>query len=77
MFCSTSSDEVALVVGALGVDCVAGGGRIYTWSMEGATGSGHLVSWAVAVDSCHGRVSGINKICIRSSSYCRSQATAA
>ena len=28
-------------------------------------------------DSCHGRVSGINKICIRSSSYCRSQATAA
>ena len=28
-------------------------------------------------DSCHGRVSGINKICIRSSSYYRSQATAA
>ena len=28
-------------------------------------------------DSCHGRVSGISKICIRSSSYCRSQATAA
>ena len=28
-------------------------------------------------DSCHGRVSGINKICIHSSSYCRSQATAA
>ena len=28
-------------------------------------------------DSCHGRVRGINKICIRSSSYCRSQATAA
>ena len=28
-------------------------------------------------DSCHGRVSGIKKICIRSSSYCRSQATAA
>ena len=32
---------------------------------------------AVVCDSCHGRVSGINKICIRSSSYCRSQATAA
>ena len=30
-----------------------------------------------AFDSCHGWVSGINKICIRSSSYCRSQATAA
>ena len=28
-------------------------------------------------DSCHGRVSGINKICIRSSFYCRIQATAA
>ena len=28
-------------------------------------------------DLCHGMVSGINKICIRSSSYCRSQATAA
>ena len=28
-------------------------------------------------DSCHGRVSGINKTCICSSSYCRSQATAA
>ena len=37
------------MVGVLGVDCVAGGGRIYTWSVEGATGSGHLVSWAVAV----------------------------
>ena len=28
------------------------------------------------IDLCHGRVSGINKICILSSSYCRSQATA-
>ena len=28
-------------------------------------------------DSCHGRVSGINKICFLYSSYCRSQATAA
>ena len=25
---------------------------------------------AAPFDSCHGRVSGINKICIRSSSYC-------
>ena len=30
-----------------------------------------------ASDSCHGRVSGINKICFLCSSYCRSQATAA
>ena len=28
-------------------------------------------------DSCHGKVSGINKICFLCSSYCRSQATAA
>ena len=31
---------------------------------------------ASPADSCHGRVIGINKICILSSSYCRSQATA-
>ena len=34
---------------AAGGDCGAGEGRIYTWSTEGATGSGYLVSWAVAV----------------------------
>ena len=27
---------MAFVVGVLGVDCVAGEGRIYTWSVEGA-----------------------------------------
>ena len=48
-------------------DVIPGGGT------EGTEGCG-LVD---AADSCHGRVSGINKICIRSSSYCRSQATAA
>ena len=31
----------------------------------------------VPIDSCHGRVSGINKICFLCSSYCRGQATAA
>ena len=52
MFCSTSSDAVAFVVGASGVLCWDwAAGRIYTWSMEGATGSGLLVAWAVAVGS--------------------------
>ena len=63
-FCSMgSTNGVAFGDGVLGVDCVAGEGRIHTWSVEG--------------DSCHGRVSGINKICFLCSSYCRSQATAA
>ena len=44
-----STNGVAFRDGVVGVDCVAGGGRIYTWSVEGATGSGHLVAWAVAV----------------------------
>ena len=43
------TNGVAFGDGVLGVDCVAGEGRIYTWSVEGATGSGHLVAWAVAV----------------------------
>ena len=32
---------------------------------------------SICIDSCHGRVSGINKICFLCSSYCRSQTTAA
>ena len=49
-FCRTGSAiDVAFVVGVLGVDCVAGVGKMYTWSVEGATGSGLLVAWAVAV----------------------------
>ena len=38
---------------------------------------GEAHSSTYAIDSCHGRVSGINKICFLCSSYCRSQATAA
>ena len=34
---------VAFVVGVLGVDCAASVGKMYTWSVEGATGSGLLV----------------------------------
>ena len=50
MFCSTSSDGVAFVVDASGVLCWDwAAGRIYTWSVEGATGSGLLVAWALAV----------------------------
>ena len=49
-FCSMgSTNGVAFGDGVLGVDCVAGEGRIYIWSVEGATGSGHLVAWAVEV----------------------------
>ena len=49
-FCIMGSiNGVAFGDGVVGVDCVAGGGRIYTWSVEGATGSGHFVAWAVAV----------------------------
>ena len=59
MFCMTCSDELDLPLGSgaagfdfvAGVGCGAGEGRIYTWSTEGATGSGYLVSWAVAVVS--------------------------
>ena len=50
IFRSTSSDGVAFVVGASGVLCWDwAAGRIYTWSVEGATGSGLLVAWAAAV----------------------------
>ena len=49
-FCRTGSAiDVAFSVGAPGVGCAAGEGRIYTWSVEGAIGSGLLVAWAVAV----------------------------
>ena len=48
-FCRTGSAiDVAFVVGAaLCWDWAAG--RIYIWSVEGATGSGLLVAWAVVV----------------------------
>ena len=51
MFCMACSDGLDLPLGAgvSDVGCDAGEGRIYTWSGEGATGSGHLVAWAVAV----------------------------
>ena len=43
--------DLPLGAGASDVGCDAGVGRIYTWLSEGATGSGHLVSWAVVVVS--------------------------
>ena len=42
-FCMADSDGLALALGASGV------GRIYTWSVEGATGSVLLVALVVAV----------------------------
>ena len=44
-FCRTGiAIDATFVVGVLGVDCVAGVGKMYTWSVEGATGSGLLVA---------------------------------
>ena len=49
--------DLALGAGAAGFDfvagvgCGAGEGRIYTWSTEGATGSGLFLGWAVALGS--------------------------
>ena len=45
----SSANWVAFGVAVFGVDCVAGESRMYTWSVEGATGSGYLVAWALAV----------------------------
>ena len=43
-FCSIGSDRVAIVVGASGVNCSAGEGRVCTGSGEG---SGLLAAWVV------------------------------
>ena len=53
MFCMACSDglDLPLGAGAAGFDFSAGVGSMYTWSSEGTTGSGYLVSWAVVVVS--------------------------
>ena len=43
--------DLSLEAGAAGFGFVASVGKIYTWLSEGATGSGVLVSWAVAMVS--------------------------
>ena len=43
--------DLPLGAGAAGFEFASGVGSMYTWSSEGATGSGFLVSWAVAVVS--------------------------
>ena len=48
MACSDGLD-LALGAGVAGFGFYVGVDRIYTWLSEGATGSGVLVSWAVAV----------------------------
>ena len=47
----TCSDGLDLLLGACaaGFDFSAGVGSMYTWSSKGATGSGYLVAWVVAV----------------------------
>ena len=51
MACSDRLD-LPLGAGAADVGCDAGVGRIYTLLSEEATGSGVLVSWAVALVLC-------------------------
>ena len=48
MACSNGLD-LPLGAGAAGFDFAAGVGSMYTWSAEGATGSGLFLSWAVVV----------------------------
>ena len=48
-FFKAGSARLALVVGASEVGCYACEDKIYTWLVEGATGRGHLVAWAVAL----------------------------
>ena len=43
--------DLPLGAGAAGFGFSAGVGNMYSWSSKGATGSGYLVSWAVAVVS--------------------------
>ena len=43
--------DFALGAGVAGFGFSTGVGKIYTWLSEGATGSGVLVSWAVAMVS--------------------------
>ena len=47
MACNDGLD-LPLGAGASEIGCGAGEGRIYTWSVEGATRIGNLVAWVVA-----------------------------
>ena len=44
LLCQSSANWVAFGVGVFGVDCAVGEGRMYTWSVEEATGNGFLVA---------------------------------
>ena len=51
MFCRASiANGMAFLEGVSGVECAAGEGRMCTRSGEGATGSGLLVAWAMALE---------------------------
>ena len=49
MFCAGSTEGMTLAVGVLGVECVAGVGRMCTRLGEGTAGSGLLMAWVVAL----------------------------
>ena len=40
---------MTFAIGVSGVECAAGEGKLYTWSGDGAAGSGLFVAWAVAL----------------------------
>ena len=48
-FCMAGSDGLAFGDGVSSVGYASGVGKMYTWSVEGATGSGFLVAWIVSL----------------------------
>ena len=51
IFCTSSGLAWVLGAGAASFGFAAGVGSMYTWSSEGATGSGLFLSWVVALGS--------------------------
>ena len=89
-FCKAGIENwVAFMVGASGVEYATGVGKMYTWSVEGATGSGLLVgngfktsSWGSSTVSfplpssvIKGRISSFFSLGKKKDTYLRIQTT--